>query len=532
MRTRIVWLRRLLYVVLSVSPVFFLIRCTLSPNKVGMRIGVDTEALKARLKGTQLEHLSCFFVSISGPGVTFDYGALDFRDRDPECMKLNRTSNLATLDDLRDRGIRMSTAAGSSRLIRIMGASTSIKDCTGRPLKDLFDRKTPFIYEVARKEVDLYTDKRVEITELNDLSQANDIVAPCDNTGGIGGGISGNNHASAGYLAVALQTSRATVTRMFDISSSLTPQATAIPDVVHDNPSNMRYFVQPNARSFYLFSDTGTRDASGRRFNISDGTVTSPDEWVMNLGTSLYMDFTVDSRFTYTAGQITIHQFQTNDQGVVTPIDPSSCGTTYPAFVIKGSRFYEFGNGIANFANVPANGNLCGQLITNGESPGPFSGFAKRAVVASNGLIYVLSTTGESNESTLQAFNPDGNGRWIGPVAPAAIINTAATNDLVIDPQSKFAYVGAVGPGKVLVYAINPVNGSVGLTPTSEATIGAVSNLTADPLGRGFFGVEARTTLRAYSVSPAGIATEVIVNDIPELTNGQIRAAQTIPVFN
>jgi len=509
MFSRFVWQGRFVVTALLVVTGLAAVRCTMSPNEASLRLQVDTDALKKRLAGTKLANLSCFFVSVSGPGVTYDYSALDLQDRKPECMGLNRTSNLATLDDLKARGVKVRTAAGPQRLIRIMGASTSVKDCTDRPIKDLFDKKVPYIYEVARTEVDLYVDKRVDITTTNDLDQAKDIVAPCDNTGGIGGGTGnpGNIVPSGALLALTWSTNGPTptgYTKIYDISNSAIPVETSY-DVFAHPSLTFRFFVQPNARSFYLFSAGDSRATFAKRFTVGDGVSTAPPTNQFTVGgTGNYMTFSPDSKYAYVSSASRFYQWVTNEDGLFSEQLKGFCEASGEVLAANATHMFEFNSGGAMSRSLRPDGNLCPNDIP-GSSSGSFVGSPVRAVVGSNGVLYVVATVGGlPPTSALTAYTPDASGNWPSTPYSALSIPTSAPTDLAIDPQSRFLFVASqASPSGVSVYKLD-ADGKINAAVLPSATIGAISNLTVDPLGRAFYAIQAQNQLMGYAYDDQG----------------------------
>ncbi len=139
----------------------------------------DTKgALRSWVRKSSRDY-QCYFVTITGSGITPDYGPGDLGTRDPVCMKLGINSTTVSMDTIENRGISFRIPSGSARRIRVLGVETSEADCSGQTVKELFDRR-PAIFELGVATENTFVDRRIEVNESITGARPQDIVQPCD----------------------------------------------------------------------------------------------------------------------------------------------------------------------------------------------------------------------------------------------------------------------------------------------------------------------------------------------------------------
>ncbi len=506
--------------------IFILATCTFSPRQ-DLALKIDSVRLAEKLRGTKLSNLSCFFVSVTGPGVPFDFGPYNLGKRDPACMGLGRVSKLTSLSALGKTGVTIKTTAGAKRNIRILGAETTLPNCSGLTFDALFaDNRRPAIYEVAHKETDIYVDSKVVVSESNDLTTAKDIVAPCDFTGVIGGGNSGGTTntavARSAKVALLIEQNNQKSVRLYGLDKDLLLSAEGN-DFLIPSFTNPEFILQPDARGLILFQSSSTVGAQVQGFTIDVfGQLTELGSQTLNhAGRNL--SFSADSSYAYIPE--TYSFYQKNVVGGVFS-DLMSHGACSMAgtdrLLATPSQMFYFLTDTVSVSGTSTDGNYCDLAKLNA---GPIVGSAAQASFSNKGVLYVASSRGSLGR--VASFLPDSNGAWT--TNAGGTVDGAGSGLLFgLDPFNRFVFIIDYYAGTLTSYAMN-ADGTLNVLPRSQLFVSNPNSISVDPLGRSVFVTSADVSLLEYSFNSEGLLSYVTQSGFATPTH--VYRVQTIPVY-
>lgn len=492
--------------------VFSLTTCAFRPRSRELSVKVDPKLFREALRRLSLSDLNCFFVSVTGPGVTYDFGPLKLGTRDPACMGIGRTSDLVSLSTLTSKGVLVRTSGGPSRLVRVLGAKSTLSSCDDLPLSALFDNRQPEVFEVGSALVDAYTDRKVEVAGPSVVAKSNDIVKPCDFTGvpsGDGYQPVTPPSASSARLAVYLRdTTGNNYLRTYPLASNGQVLSTGVQQVaITLNYTKPQIRVRPDGRAFYLTSTESPTNSVYKVFpidgngsidyTVSEGSLGHPTN---------YLDFSANSAnaYSYSSAERGLRQISVTPQGF-SPILPV-CGLNEDTRVIPTlNRIYLFDSASAGIITVSAVDNLCSSGAISSRFAGPLRAYPRYIYFAANGSLYTMET--ELTADALYRRAVSSGGGW-GDEYEAGPGFAGGTSEVEMLTDESGLVVAAPVLNSLSLYKFGAGGSFIGSTSASTS-VQSPTSLTVDPLRRMVYVIsDLGTSLRQYDIQNGGL-TEV-----------------------
>ncbi len=512
--------------------------CSFYPEGTrSLTLDIDRDAFTAFIQQQARTGFDCYFVSVSGAGISPDFGPLNLGSRSPQCLGLGMTSNLLSLADLTRTGTRLRVTAGASRTIRILGVNTNANggQCAGLPLASIFGTYRPAIFEVAKATEDTFVDRRIVVSGNPSLASSSDIVAPCDNTGGAGAPPSDTSLVASGSYIALLIGSNPTQARLrtYQVGADLTLVNPVTYDVVTANPTKI--YVTPNGSYLFMMKpDVGSNGMWFKRYTSNgkgDFLSTFENEQTLTeAGAS--MSFSSDSKFAYTNYNTQLVQ-RTIGAKVLETLGAGACQLPYLnnlGILSLNNLVFFLAPTDVHFFGLATRGDICGD-------PSAVSGGTTNRVAANNsfgrmhpsGIFYELSAPPTGSQYYLRAYKPDATGAWTSTHGSALGLSTIVPSEMILDRRRKFLALVANSNLIIQLIRLND-DGSVGLpVGNMNSTVPPFITGTFDAKSEAFYAMKS-ASLEGYSIDANGaiISLGTTITPAPETS---FLGIQSVPVF-
>ncbi len=481
---------------------------------------LDEKSLSKLVRASRVDGISCLFASVSGPGISPDFGPLNLGDRSPVCLGLGLTTNLGTIAHFSTKGMQLKVPSGPQRTIRIYGVQSTLTDCDNKPLSEVFGSRRPAIYELGKATADAFVDTKVVVHASSDGSSAKDIVAACDSTK------PAPTAARDTKVVAVVNISGNYYLRYFKRDSALNLVMEDSDMLIPFNSYN-QLALSPDGRDFYYYLPAPTPVAQTfiKRVHLDPlGAAISDVGYELNVGNSFrWLTFSSNSAYLYLSSSVSLYQY---NRGVKKIEAYSTPGCPLPLNFgpyANSRRTYYFDNGQFSFRTEPFTGDLLcdGELVLYG-GPLPFN--VVKVVPGKPGVFYFMGTL--NGATALASYRQSASGLLAYYGSSPGFSSTYI--DFAVQPQGSFLYISDGVNQKLIPYLLNP-DGSIGTSGNSLFTP-TIRSLSMDPSGKSVFAIIGTGFLRQYAIDAAGDLTQVD-NVTPLPNDGVYSSVMAVPVY-
>ncbi len=157
--------------------------CGLWSKGPTVSVRIDPRHIGTRAPLSRTEY-SCYLVNVYGPGIAPTVGEQAIGYYAPECLQLGVSSRMVSGTALASEGVRFSLAAGGRRTIQVLGVVTSLGGaCENSEISRLFEKDgKPELYQLASRQVDMFTDTRVDFRAADVIASPENLLLKCPST--------------------------------------------------------------------------------------------------------------------------------------------------------------------------------------------------------------------------------------------------------------------------------------------------------------------------------------------------------------
>ncbi len=514
------------------------VSCSFFPERTkALTLDLNREAF-SKFLADQRSTYDCYFVSVSGPGISPDFGPLNLGSRSPSCLGLGMTSNLVDLNTLTSRGTKIRVTAGANRFIRILGVNSNFNggQCAGFPLGSIFGTFRPAVFELASATEDIFVDKKVAVTGNPDLAGTADIVAACDNTGDEDDPPSNDFLESTGSYLVTMVSSGANQHRLKLFPIDDINQTLGTPTLIDPMPANSYSKIEVTPNGAYVFAmqiDNGSTGINVKRYT-SDGqggliSSVSNEQFISGGGTK--MTFATNSRVAYIRNSTYVAQRKIGSTELE-PIGGGNCVITdldntlmsLPGYLLLAKP------ALMKVASVPEDGDLCsqgGNVFVNAPT-NPLASFNNAAALHPSGFLYQVQSDPISSALTLFAYKADSAGRWTASFGNPIALGNGSVSEIILDRDRKYLALLRQTNLRLEVVRLNPDGSLSGVTGGNDLSTAALSG-TFDARSKAFY-LRENNALKGWSISELGGLTPLTLTADPS-PEDSFTGLDNVPLF-